>query len=475
MKIYFSTILLFLCSSIFSNTAIVKGTIKDTAFTSVILTPSLNTKIIDLKKEFHPKNGVFQFEIDVTQPSLYRLNYRDQYLSLYITPNSTIELNLDRTLQEKTTEFKGSHLKENDYLNSKTNASLTSKEQRELYKSIAIKSSPEEYKTFIDQQLDSKKEAFNKTADSNQFNQDFSKLYINNYLISNSYQLKFLYPKFLKLNSDSFFINNSSYLEFFNTIPKTKEFLNCPAYLETQILYLKTITEITDFKNMAEDSIDEIQFYKTLVKNATKINSSELRTLMIESLIGEYIAYYGLPTDIKEEIRDYVASITDTYKSDMVKKKLLALAAYDSGKSAPLFSFTDNSGNIRQLKEFVGKVVYMDIWASWCGPCKAEIPHSKELVELYKNRKDIVFLYISIDDVKTNWEKSLIEHKLYMGVQGIAYPNGFNSDFAKKYQVQAIPHYVLIDKSGNLIAAKANRPSQKEKIISLLNKALGIK
>lgn len=453
----------------------IKGLITDTAYTSVILSPVWNTKMLDVKKEFHPKGGLYEFNINVTEASLYRLNYRDQYISIFLMPNSEVVLNIDRGVQENSFHFSGSFTKENEYLNAKTSAVLTSKELRDTLKNVALKSSAIEFKSYIDTQYNLKKNQFEVDARRLELSPDFVRLYLDNHLTSMSYQLKFLYPRFLKINSDSFFTSNSSYLDFFKSIPVNESYLNSPTYLDVQLLYLKTMTTITDFRNKNLDSVEDVTYFKTLIQNAKKNPNETLKSKLTEMLLGEYIAYYGLPTDLKEEIKDFVSTISDANKSEMVKKKLLALTAYDRGKSAPLFTFNDNSGNVRQLKEFVGKVVYLDIWASWCGPCKAEMPFSKELVEHYKDRKDIVFLYISIDENKANWEKSLIELKLYMGIQGIAYPNGFNSDFAKKYQVQAIPHYVLIDKSGNLISAKAFRPSQKDKIIPLIDKALGLK
>lgn len=125
------------------------------------------------------------------------------------------------------------------------------------------------------------------------------------------------------------------------------------------------------------------------------------------------------------------------------------------GKPAPPFTFMDINGKKYSLSDFKGKVVYLDIWASWCGPCKQQIPAAKELEERYKG-KDVAFVAVSIDQSEEAWKKCIAALNP-AGVQ--IHASGDNGTFAKDYGVVSIPRFYLIDKKGNIISPDAKRPS----------------
>jgi thiol-disulfide isomerase/thioredoxin len=191
-----------------------------------------------------------------------------------------------------------------------------------------------------------------------------------------------------------------------------------------------------------------------------------------EYVIGQWILYYGNPTKMNAEILGFIDALGKNPKANGIKKKLLFWSQYDAGKQAPIFEFADVNGKIHQSTEFIGKLVYLDVWASWCGPCMREMPFSDELKKEYKDNDQIVFLYISIDEKKDAWMEAAKRLGLNENYSGIAYPGGFRSEFAKKYSVNSIPHYVLIDKKGNLVSHKAERPSRKEEVMKWINNAL---
>ncbi len=140
------------------------------------------------------------------------------------------------------------------------------------------------------------------------------------------------------------------------------------------------------------------------------------------------------------------------------------------GKDSPVFENYENyRGGKTSLKDFKGKYVYIDVWATWCGPCKAEIPHMKKVEEQYHG-KNIEFVSISIDAEKNKatWKK-MIEDKKMAGVQLFA--NG-DRTFVEGYKVAGIPRFILIDPQGKIIRADAPRPSS-PKLIELFN-SLGL-
>lgn len=131
---------------------------------------------------------------------------------------------------------------------------------------------------------------------------------------------------------------------------------------------------------------------------------------------------------------------------------------------APEFTLTDINGNKVSLSDFKGKVVYMDVWATWCAPCIYEINKAKSLKKHFKDQvdKEIVFLYISIDTDEKSW-KNMVKKKDIQGVHLLS-KGGEEEAILQKYNVPSIPKFVLIDKEGNIVDGNAKAPSNPELI-----------
>ena len=108
------------------------------------------------------------------------------------------------------------------------------------------------------------------------------------------------------------------------------------------------------------------------------------------------------------------------------------------------------------LKKYKGKVIYLDFWASWCGPCKREMPYSTQLKQKYDG-KDVAFVYISTDKNAAKWELMIEE----MGLVGDHYraSDKVKREIVEQFNLQYIPRYVLINKDGKVVDDNAKRPS----------------
>lgn len=122
------------------------------------------------------------------------------------------------------------------------------------------------------------------------------------------------------------------------------------------------------------------------------------------------------------------------------------------------------------LNSSKNKIIYIDVWASWCLPCRREMLVEKKLMSKYQG-KPINFVYISIDDDFSAWETVCMNQGLNIFENNYWMPNFSGSTFKEIFKISTIPLYILIDKKGKVISAEAPRPSDPE-ITSLFDKYL---
>lgn len=170
--------------------------------------------------------------------------------------------------------------------------------------------------------------------------------------------------------------------------------------------------------------------------------------------------------------RTFMAVSTSTENNKVFTKKYDDLKKLSKGAPSPVFTdYVNNAGGTSSLSDFKGKHVYIDVWATWCGPCLAEVPALKKIEKQYHG-KNIEFVSISIDtqDKREAWSK-MIADKALGGVQLLA-DKDWSTDFIKAYKINSIPRFILLDPKGNIVSWNAPRPS-KEELITLFNE-LGI-
>ncbi|MEO0312710.1 MAG: hypothetical protein RIQ89_2367 [Bacteroidota bacterium] len=129
------------------------------------------------------------------------------------------------------------------------------------------------------------------------------------------------------------------------------------------------------------------------------------------------------------------------------------LSTLPEGSMAPEIKLLDPAGKMRALSDYKGKLVIIDFWASWCGPCRAEMP---SMVQLYKDyrAKGVEIFGVSLDENLSSWNDAIVK-------DGISWPQvselkKWDSEVVKAYNVEAIPYTVLIDADGKILAKGLN-------------------
>ncbi|CAL2087843.1 Thioredoxin domain-containing protein [Tenacibaculum sp. 190524A05c] len=122
------------------------------------------------------------------------------------------------------------------------------------------------------------------------------------------------------------------------------------------------------------------------------------------------------------------------------------------------------------LKNNLGKVVYIDLWASWCLPCRYKMEDLKKLKEHYAD-KNVAFVYLSIDEYEKDWKQASIEEELNTNKNSFLIQNFKSSKFLKSLKINSIPRYLLLGRNGEMIDENAPGPDAKE-LKELINKNL---
>ncbi|WP_028891322.1 TlpA disulfide reductase family protein [Tenacibaculum sp. 47A_GOM-205m] len=154
----------------------------------------------------------------------------------------------------------------------------------------------------------------------------------------------------------------------------------------------------------------------------------------------------------KQSITGLEKYLTKVYNDKQYLAKNLA-----KGMESPKFvDYENNAGGTTSLDDLKGKYVYIDLWATWCQPCKNEIPFLKQVEEKY-HEKNIEFVSISVDRQKDyeTWKQMIVDKEL-TGVQLYAKED---KSFMDAYKVSGIPRFILLDPQGNIVDANAPRPS----------------
>jgi thiol-disulfide isomerase/thioredoxin len=183
----------------------------------------------------------------------------------------------------------------------------------------------------------------------------------------------------------------------------------------------------------------------------------ELRDWFVTKSIMVDFSYYSFD-DASAIYKDFLGKVQTPFFADTLATYYANVKRLKPGSPSPMFSLKDENGKMVSLSSFRGKTVYIDFWGVGCGPCIYAIKnYVPELHAKYKD-KNIVFINICVDSDEATWKNSLSNLNLH-GVNLIA--EGWTKNATcKAYNIDAIPHYYLIDTEGKIVNNNADGPGK---------------
>lgn len=423
----------------------------------LMLSQGRNIDTIEVKAD-----GSFQINGHIDIAGDYYLRLEKGAIPLYLAPGQDLEVSVDPE-DIQNTSFSGSLAEENRFIQK---ASELSKEQsstvRKYYEAPA-----EDYL----KGMDSLRKAEDKLLeDFLKTNPGMSSEFVESRRILNDFSYYSSLMNYENIHSyytgvDSVELPDGWY-GFIDDIDIDRpEYLKVPVSLNViNTIINKRIEENTGLGDEAWGTAELLsEQFDYIIDN---FENQELINHFLYTNLSSYIDSRG--TGGAEELTERFYSIsTNEQDISSIREKEKEWAPLAEGMPAPAFTLPDIDGNMVSLSDFRGKYVYIDFWATWCGPCKIEIPYLEKMTEEYKD-KNLEIISISVDRDKQAWIDMVTEDQ----PQWIQLHDSImiNDEYLVKY----IPTFVLIDREGKIIDARAHRPSSGDLLTDQLNSLEGI-
>ena len=448
----FSISLVFACSPQVKedNDVSITGTITNPKGETVTFTHG-ELQVIDTLNEF----GAFAAKIDLNKAGRIRFKHGDEIGYLYAHPGDQISFTLDTDLFDETLVFEGDAADVNNYLAAMTllNDSLIS------YQDMMMLEEEDFIKT-QDSINDLKISYLKDVLDKEFVAETKEDLYWDTYKERLDYEGSHEY--YLQIPLEDFNVSDGfySFITELNINDSSKlENRSFKRYVRGLVRYVSS--EI----RQSDNSISYYEGYSQAVDSVVSLKP--LKTELILDVVIQSYAY--MPEDFRTElIEKWKSWSPDPEALSKMDKLIKSWSKLAKGQPAPNFAYESLDGDTLTMDNFKGSVLYIDVWATWCGPCIGEHPAMEKLQEQFKDQ-NVTFLAVSIDDTKEPWKK-MVATKELGGVHVFA-PGAWNAQIIEDYMIQGIPRFILIDQDGNIVDATAQRPSGNiaEDIEALLN------
>jgi thiol-disulfide isomerase/thioredoxin len=222
-----------------------------------------------------------------------------------------------------------------------------------------------------------------------------------------------------------------------------------------------TLDSVRNALTIEYNNVQAIQ--NDFIKNFVEKNTSSLSTLFfIEKLKMDDFPDLYIKLD---------STLTKKYPGNILVEefhnKVKKFGSLRVGFAPPDIALPDTSGKIIKLSSLKGKVVLIDFWASWCGPCRREIPYVKQAYDAYHSKGFEVY-GVSLDKNGESWKATIRSEKMnWIHVSELKY---WQSEIVTQYGIESIPFMILLDKDGKIVAKNLRGASLNQKVSELIGK-----
>lgn len=406
--------------------------------------------------KFDRKTSSFVDTLKIDRDGYYNLIYdKNKALTLYLSKTDDTGIVFD-SKKSDVINFEGKNAKINAYFVKRA------KKYPEVFESPRKLYSLEET-DFVDK-VDEYKEALTELTIASDLPADFLKREVQN-IDSECLRNLSLYQKNYRLLSGD---NEYVVSENFPNVLDELSFNETNNYMDS-FSYSKLISEELA-KKAKENNKEGGDYYLTYLET--------IQTEVTDSLIKNDLLYKRVKSDItytenlKEYYNKFMGYSTNKKHKDEVSEDYNLLKTVAKGKPAPKFKdFVNYNGGTTSLDDLLGhgKYLYIDVWATWCGFCKREIPLLKRLEQEYHGR-NIEFVSISVDKKNDleKWKRTIVNREM-TGVQLFSGSPHLNLPWAQNFLIKGLPKFILIDPDGNIVSSNAPAPSQGEKLIDMFD------
>lgn len=221
-------------------------------------------------------------------------------------------------------------------------------------------------------------------------------------------------------------------------------------------------------QTIASVGLDKEAVRRLIDQNLNKVPdaSKALRYALGGTSLGLQAKNHPLFVDYANIFIEKFGATTDQASIDRLKTQLNQAKSFVTGGQAPEIALKTPEGEELKLSDMKGKVVLIDFWASWCGPCRRENPNVVRVYNKY-NRKGFEILGVSLDKTKDKWMAAIEK-------DGLTWPHvsdlkGWQSKAAQTYGVRSIPHTVLVDRQGKIIARNLRGSALERKLAEIFD------
>ena len=417
------------------------------------------------------EKGHFSLNFELDQPLVGSIHFRDKTMGLYMIPGDTIRISFNHMDYDKSLTIGGRATHEMHYFIQFWKNFYTDTTEEDYWKSLG-RNDYQLHQDFLYERLNAQRDFLAIYHEKHPLSEHFRKRELDKYA--------YLFAKD-SYGSSNYYMNMHArdttgnmpplpvtYYRFLDEVKiNNEDALLLRAYVDFITIYLSNKYYMLVKEAGEEDGFQEQMPPGTiaLMNTAKTLFTGKVRDFMIADLIRNMIDGGNFEL-VKAEYNRYLAGDGDPLYKEILKNRKKVYAKLKAGQMAPPFSLPNPDGNLFSLKDYKGKVVYIDFWASWCGPCIAEFPKAEELKKRFSDNEEVVFINVSIDESIQDWKDALDEHQ----------PKGINlladENTQKEYLLLSIPRYMIIHRDGTIDGESAPRPSDMEVVVEAINEAL---